>query len=76
MALITCNCTPAPAPFDHLFEVNRRCLIHRFRTEEEHLVAAGWYRAGPSWMHPTGTLLCSQDEAYGILLAEERKEQS
>lgn len=69
---MTCSCTPGAPPYEFMLHVSPVCPTHRFRTEEEHLISAGWARAGSGWTHPSGTLWCSQDEAYSIMLQEEK----
>lgn len=59
-----CVCLPAPAPFDHLQVVAKKCVAHHPAVR---LVAGGWTREGAIWRHPDKVGLWTMDQALEVL---------
>lgn len=71
MNATTCICTRPAPPFDHLLELNPKCLAHR---KDIQLVAAGWTRVGAElWRKPLPKNLGGPDggQTYIVLTQEE-----
>lgn len=59
-----CVCSPAPAPFDHLQQVDRKCIAHNW---DVILVKAGWKREGAIWTHHWKIGLWTKEQAIQTL---------
>lgn len=59
-----CICKPAPAPFDHLTQPDRKCIAHLVPVQ---LIATGWTRNGAYWTHDHYRGMWTQEQAAETL---------